>query len=32
MFLLVLELIPFPMLRAVVANSINTADQGIYDL
>ncbi|XP_061172234.1 proton-coupled folate transporter-like [Saccostrea echinata] len=27
-FLLVLELIPFPMLRAVVANSIDTADQG----
>lgn len=27
-FMLVLELIPFPMLRAVVANSIDTADQG----
>lgn len=28
-FMLVLELVPFPMLRAVVANSIDTADQGI---
>lgn len=27
--MLVLELVPFPMLRAVVANSIDTADQGI---